>query len=83
MSPGSLTHFQNICTGWDMNGVISKHNSTYNIENMRAIRTLPARYARHTHAQRVCWINGFWKNVSVARSTPKTRGERAFLVKFF
>ena len=44
-----------------MNGVNSRLNSTGNIENMRAIRTLPARYARHTHAQRVCWINGVGK----------------------
>ena len=41
-----------------MKGAISRSTNTYNLGNMRAIRTLAGRYARHTHAERVCGLSG-------------------------
>ena len=44
---------------------------------MRAIRTLPARYARHTHAERVCGLSGNGFCVQARQDRCSGRLERA------
>ena len=48
---------------------------------MRAIRTLATPYARHTHALRVCWINGVGKMHRSLAQLQKLAENEHFLCK--